>query len=1154
MIFVLSILLIGSTFMQTGFAMLDSEEVRKEAESRILDKLDLQEDDRLSANVLGQEKRMSSEDTLVVRYSSPISAKAHQQAGTVLKKRIAELGYDVVTIHEDTSIKDVAKNYAAMKEVKSVQASVPFELYATADPKVSAMYHLDVLNIEKALQLAGDHEVTVGVVDTGVNRHHPELKNQIKTEVNSRDPLKRPLADAHGTHVAGIIAGEKGNGIGGYGVNPEARIVSIDVFNRDMFVFDYDIAEGILQAVEQDVDIINLSLGSYSPSDIIEHAVQKAIEAGIVIVAAAGNDASASITSYPAAYPGVISVGATNEKDERAFFSNYGPTIDVVAPGDSVYAPLFSVDKHATFDKLSGTSMSSPIVAGVASLLLSKHPNLTPYEVKYIIQQTASNAGHYDLTSGYGMVDPVKALEYDVKKLPEFTQETTSKKLSWNDEQEAKAADAFTKVGEAFQYEVVVEAGDFVQFELTGTPSYDLMFELQFENENGQDDPVLVNDASIGRAEGYLMRVEEAGSIKVTVKDPNEHYREDGKHTFTLNLSKEQDYKEDSITKNQPVEIEELPFSTADELDENLYLAGESGDSDYFRYTSKEGESVQVDVSALPGINVGIHVYLADEHAHGYADIPADFSFDYEDDGFGAMPMFSDYSTAIGVPKTFVFETMPETEYLIELTTAEDIWFDPYMLYFEEMEEVQPKSSHIPYTLSVKGAVPSKDEDGFPMYSDVDMPADEDVAVEDIFEDYREAGREHQQLILDMLLGGAGFYVDPFLAEEIIFASQPLELDEPFRAGFQYTGDQDVFHFTPEVNGIYHLDWNTTATLNPFVDVFKVEIDEETEEQALQPITFSGGYSYYDSNVNKTELYLGLEEGETYIFLTSNQVGYGQPSLDEYELELSSVKANPEDSYWKNDSFNNAKPVPSYAINGNLAMTGSSDFYYVEPAKQDELIGFHYESLQATNRQKQGLPEELFAQTVPLLLIVEDTDGDRELSEKEESNVSIHMPMELTETELRGSFRAKKGAGYFIVVANEPFLTGPTSFAPYRLDVSTIDPDRDEPRGFIQSGTGMWETTGFLPVASSSKKVTNSHRLVVKEAGEYTVQLSLPSDLDGVVTIRNSEGEAIQRVDHYGSGDGEHMTVKLKKGTYTVDIQDSNGNTSLHPYKVQVTK
>ena len=184
----------------------------------------------------------------------------------------------------------------------------------------------------------------------------------------------------------------------GSGVAPDSQLVLIDVFETDR-AYTSDIITGIYIAVVVDADIINMSLGGYYYNSSFDAAVQYAHNNGLVIVAAAGNDA-VNIPMYPASYNNVISVGSTDNYDSRSYFSNYGTTIDIVAPGSNIWSTL----PYGKFGGMSGTSMASPIVAGVAALIKSNEPNLSNIEIENRLIETAVDLGGagYDIYYGHG--------------------------------------------------------------------------------------------------------------------------------------------------------------------------------------------------------------------------------------------------------------------------------------------------------------------------------------------------------------------------------------------------------------------------------------------------------------------------------------------------------------------------------------------------------------------------------------------------------------------------------------------------------------------------------------------------------------------------------------------------------------------------------
>jgi subtilisin family serine protease len=195
----------------------------------------------------------------------------------------------------------------------------------------------------------------------------------------STDPQPYALDDqGHGTHVAGIVAAETNNGVGVAGVAPNAVVMPLKASAGPFFTTE-DWLEALQYAVANGARVVNMSFGGYEYSSVEQSAIQAAFESGVILVAASGNDNTAQVI-YPAAYDGAIAVGAIDETGMRASFSNYGTKLDLVAPGDRIlscvpeYLSDFFGGSYAYF---SGTSMASPMVAGVAALCLGIQPALS---------------------------------------------------------------------------------------------------------------------------------------------------------------------------------------------------------------------------------------------------------------------------------------------------------------------------------------------------------------------------------------------------------------------------------------------------------------------------------------------------------------------------------------------------------------------------------------------------------------------------------------------------------------------------------------------------------------------------------------------------------------------------------------------------------
>jgi len=248
--------------------------------------------------------------------------------------------------------------------------------------------------------------VKVAILDTGIDLDHPDLRLNIAGGVNTINPRKAPEDDnGHGTHVAGIVAAVD-NTIGVVGVAPQAKLYAIKALDRTGSGYLSDIIEGLQWCVAQGMKVVNMSLGTTYNVPSFSDAVKAVYNAGIVQVAAAGN--SSGPTNYPAAYPEVISVAATDSNNVRAPWSCYGK-IDLAAPGVSIFS-TYKGDSYAT---MSGTSMASPHVAGVVALRLARYPGESPAAVLNALQAAALDLGEtgWDMYYGAGLVQAPGAIQ-----------------------------------------------------------------------------------------------------------------------------------------------------------------------------------------------------------------------------------------------------------------------------------------------------------------------------------------------------------------------------------------------------------------------------------------------------------------------------------------------------------------------------------------------------------------------------------------------------------------------------------------------------------------------------------------------------------------------------------------------------------------------
>lgn len=286
-------------------------------------------------------------------------------------------------------------------------------------------WNLPVIGTEQGWNVTrGNEEIQIAIVDTGVDLNHPDLKNRLVKGYNVIDDRSEPDDDnGHGTHVAGIIASETNNNEGVAGMTWYSKIMPVKAMGAKGYGTTFDISKGIVWAVDHGADVINLSLGNYQPSKVLEEAVRYAYENNVVMVSAAGNDSSNQPT-YPSAYPEVISVAAVDYNGNRASFSNYGDYIDIAAPG--VYIP--STYFNEQYAALSGTSMAAPHVAGLAALIKSANPGLTSSQVIRIIKNSAIDLGEQgkDVQFGNGLIDVNSALQEANKETPSINKREKS--------------------------------------------------------------------------------------------------------------------------------------------------------------------------------------------------------------------------------------------------------------------------------------------------------------------------------------------------------------------------------------------------------------------------------------------------------------------------------------------------------------------------------------------------------------------------------------------------------------------------------------------------------------------------------------------------------------------------------------------------------
>ena len=330
-------------------------------------------------------------------------------------------------------------------------------LFTPNDPSVHLQWGLDTVNAYTAWDITrGNHSVVVAVLDTGIDWNHPDLAANMWTNadgyhgrniiasnylpmddnINSYDDNGVWMADTytyHGTHVAGVIGAVANNAAGVAGM-AQIQLMAVKVMNDSGEGTDTYVSSGIRWAVDNGADIITMSLGVEGASTTLNNMINYASNHGVVTVAASGNSGT-SVVSYPAAYPKVIAVGAVDNQERRAQFSNYGNNLDVMAPGVSIY----STQTGSAYQYLSGTSTAAPYVAGLAGLMLTVNPALTPIEIGNLINSTANDISitGYDSSTGWGIIDAFRAVEQisgptvSITEYPDYAAINSTFSVTW---------------------------------------------------------------------------------------------------------------------------------------------------------------------------------------------------------------------------------------------------------------------------------------------------------------------------------------------------------------------------------------------------------------------------------------------------------------------------------------------------------------------------------------------------------------------------------------------------------------------------------------------------------------------------------------------------------------------------------------------------
>jgi hypothetical protein len=306
-------------------------------------------------------------------------------------------------IADGRSIDDVLAEMRGDTGIATPQPNNYYRRQAAGQGASGLQYAFDQLEIPAAHRVATGRGLIVAVIDSGIDRSHPDLDKSIRKMFDATGD-KRALDDPHGTSVAGIIAAHGQIN----GVAPESQLLDVRVFGSDDVATTMTLLKGLQWAADNRARIVNLSLAG--PRDeLLEQAIEALLAKGIVVVAAAGNEGAAAPSAYPAAFEGVIAVTATDATDGLYAEANQGSYIAVAAPGVDVIAPAL----NQAYLMNSGTSFAAAHVSGVIALMLQHDPGLSVRQIRELLQAKAKDLGPpgIDAQFGAGRVNALAVLQ-----------------------------------------------------------------------------------------------------------------------------------------------------------------------------------------------------------------------------------------------------------------------------------------------------------------------------------------------------------------------------------------------------------------------------------------------------------------------------------------------------------------------------------------------------------------------------------------------------------------------------------------------------------------------------------------------------------------------------------------------------------------------
>lgn len=339
----------------------------------------------------------SASDRVIISFKEEIDYELLEEMGAEIHEEFDAITAVSVTLPDETTVQSASTD-------SSIEYIEENSVVRAAAQTTTWGYRSIKANTASSLGYTGKG-VKIAVIDSGINSKHPDLKvaggvSKIANSSAFTDGL------GHGTHVAGVI-GAQNNSIGTVGVAPDAQLYSVKVLSTKGLGTLEGVVAGIQWAIDQKVDIINMSLTTVANNQTLRDITKKAYDAGILIVAASGNERESGLYGdvlYPARFPSVVAVGSVSQLNKLSYFSNYGPSQELMAPGENILSTYVNGTTTTQNDYaiLEGTSVASPFAAGTFAQYMEAYPHLSNKQLRETIKRAATDLGPKGRDNQYG--------------------------------------------------------------------------------------------------------------------------------------------------------------------------------------------------------------------------------------------------------------------------------------------------------------------------------------------------------------------------------------------------------------------------------------------------------------------------------------------------------------------------------------------------------------------------------------------------------------------------------------------------------------------------------------------------------------------------------------------------------------------------------